>query len=53
MPEVRKTFGLCDGACKGSDILATAAPRCEAGCYLHGMFPEEKVVNGSNWLEED
>jgi hypothetical protein len=53
MPEMRKTFRLCDRAYKGSNILAATAPRREAGCYLHGMFPEEKVVNGSNWLEED
>jgi hypothetical protein len=53
MSEVWKTVGLCDRACKGSDVLTTAAPRREVGCYLHGLCPEEEIVNESNWLENN
>jgi len=52
MPEVWKAFRLCDRACKGSNILAPTVSRREADCYLYGMFPEEKIVNGSNWLKK-
>jgi hypothetical protein len=52
MSEVRKAFGLRDRACKGSNVIAATASRREADCYLHRMFPEEKIVNGSNWLKK-
>jgi hypothetical protein len=44
MPEVWKTFGLCDRACTGFNILTATASKRKAGCYLHGMFPEEKIA---------
>jgi hypothetical protein len=45
LPEVRKTFGLRDRGCKGFDILATAAQRCEVGGYLHGLRSERKITS--------
>jgi hypothetical protein len=48
MPEVRKTFRLRNRACKGFNILAAIVSRRETGCYMHGVLPEEKVVNESN-----
>jgi hypothetical protein len=50
MPEVWKTIGLCDRVGERSNIITATCSECEADCYLHGMFPEEKVVSGSNWL---
>jgi hypothetical protein len=44
MPKMWKTFGLCNRACKRSNILTATASRRETGCYLHGMFPKEKIV---------
>jgi hypothetical protein len=52
MPEMWKTSRLCNCACKGFNIIAATASRREADCYLHGMFPEEKIVNGSNQLKK-
>ena len=40
---MRKTLGLRDRACKGFVGLAAASSECEGGCYLHGVFPEEKL----------
>lgn len=45
MPKVWKTLGLCDCACKRFNVFAATASRREADCYLHRMFPEEKIVN--------
>jgi hypothetical protein len=50
MPEVWKTLGLRDCVGERSNIITTTYSECEADCHLHGMFPEEKVVSGSNWL---
>jgi hypothetical protein len=50
MSKVWKTFRLCDCSSKRSNILTATPSKREASCYLHGMFSEEKVVNGSNWL---
>ena len=52
MPKMRKTSGLCDCVGKGSNTVSAAYSRRQNSCYLHGMFPEEKVVNGSNWLRK-
>jgi hypothetical protein len=51
MSEVWKAFGLRDRACKGSNIITATSSRREASRRLHGVFREEKVVNGSNWLK--
>ena len=50
MPEMWEAFRLRDRACEGSNILTATASRRKADWYLHGMFPEEKIVNVSNWL---
>jgi hypothetical protein len=46
MPEVWKAFGLRDRACKGSNIITATSSKRETGRRLHGVFREEKVVNG-------
>ena len=51
MSEVWKAFGLRDRARKGSNIIAATSSRCEVSRRLHGLFREEKVVNGSNLLK--
>jgi hypothetical protein len=43
MSEMRKTFGLRDGACEGFDRLAAAYAGRKTGCYLHGLFQEERI----------
>jgi hypothetical protein len=50
MPKMRKTLRLRNCAGERSNIITTTASEREVDCYLHGMRPEEKVVNGSNWL---
>jgi hypothetical protein len=52
MPEVWKTLGLRDCVGERSNIITATYSECEADCHLHGMFPEEKVVSGSNWLRK-
>jgi hypothetical protein len=43
MSEMRKTFGLCDSACEGFDSFTAAYARRKTGCYLHGLFREERI----------
>ena len=53
MPEMRKASRLRDRAHKRSNILTAIASRCEVDSDLYGLFPEEKVANGSNWLKRN
>ena len=44
---MRKTLGLRDRACKGFVGHAAASSEREIDCYLHGLFPEEKLATES------
>jgi len=44
MPKVRQTLGLRDRACERLAKLTAASSERESGCYLHGVFPEEKIA---------
>jgi hypothetical protein len=47
-----RALGVCDCVGKRSNIVSATYSKPQNSCYLHGMFPEEEIVNGSNWFKK-
>jgi len=53
MSKVWKTVRLCNRACKRFTGLTATSSKREAGCRLHGMFPEKlEEMTGYHWISK-